>query len=68
MANFQIAYQPYDEYDENPNYYYFVYDKDETDSTHYGTCRWTIKVCHYKQCKTLKTAQKWLKYYQELYR
>lgn len=68
MANFQIAHQRYDERDEKSNFYYFVYDKDETDRTKYGTCNWTIKVCHYKQCKTLKTAQKWLKHYQELYK
>ena len=68
MENFQIAYQPYDERDKNPNYYYFVYNKDETDRTRYGTCPWTIKVCAYYQCKTLKTAQKWLKHYQETYK
>lgn len=67
MTDFRIAHIPVGtkNYEQNKLYYY-IYDKDETDKTHYGTCDFTIRVCSYYKAKTKKSAEKKLKYYQSL--
>ena len=65
MADFRIGYCPCSEGSEN--YAYFVYDREFTDNTRYGSCDWTIRNTCYAQYRTEKTAKKKLKELQEKY-